>query len=141
MLLLSTPGVIIMVACVTVAEHLLGGKGITVIEDPDLHTHLRQTMSPYFTIEAVQRLMPNIHETVQKHMTRWAAASAAGPLDGYAACKALTFDVIVNQALQLSMTDDEIEEYSKVFETWVAGFMPPAVNLPLFPFGRGMKAR
>lgn len=110
-----------------------------MLQDSDLHTHLRQTMSPYFTTEAVQRLMPNIHTTVQKHMARWAAAR--GPVDGYAACKALTFDVMVNQGLQIGMDDDEVEQYAGIFATWTAGFMPPAIDLPFLPFGKGMKAR
>lgn len=124
------------------AGQLLGHKQISITQDPDLHTQLRQTMSPFFTAEAVQRLMPNIQATVQKHMARWAAAAAAnGPIDGYAACKALTFDVMVNQGLQIRMDDAEVGEYAGIFATWVAGFMPPAINLPIFPFGRGLKAR
>lgn len=125
------------------AERLLGDQALSMTQDPELHTHLRHTMSPYFTAEAVQRLMPNIHATVQKHMARWAAtaAAAAGPIDGWAGCKALTFDIMVNQGMQIAMDDVEVEKYAKVFETWVAGFLPPAINLPIFPFGRGMAAR
>lgn len=29
----------------------------------------------------------------------------------------------------------------QVFKQWTDGFMPPAINLPFFPFGRGMAAR
>lgn len=98
-------------------------------------------MSPYFTPEAIQRLMPAIHATVQKHMARWAAASNQRPVEAYVACKILTFDVMVNQAVQMDMSDSEVEEYSKIFTVWTAGFMPPPIDLPIFPFGRALKAR
>eukprot|EP00878_Enallax_costatus_P033860 GHUV01037436.1.p2 GENE.GHUV01037436.1~~GHUV01037436.1.p2 ORF type:complete len:148 (+),score=34.52 GHUV01037436.1:623-1066(+) len=98
-------------------------------------------MSPYFTTDAMQRLMPGITATIHKHMARWAAESAAGPVDCYAACKDLTFEIIVNQVMRLRMSDLEVKEYSKVFSTLVEGLVPPAINLPIFPFGRGMKAR
>jgi hypothetical protein len=47
-------------------------------------------------------------------MSRWAAAE--GPINGYSAAKLLTFDVIVNQTLEMGMSDEEMQEFSNVFQ-------------------------
>jgi hypothetical protein len=48
---------------------------------------------------------------------------------------------LVNQALNLSMTDAEIQQYSGLFETLIDGFLPPAWDVPFTPYGKGLKAR
>jgi cytochrome P450 len=123
------------------AGALLGDSSISITQDPELHTRLRQIMSPYFTPEAMQQLSPEIHTTVRKHLARWASESATGDVHGYNAAKLLTFDVIANHVLRLNMDEEEVKVQSKVFQTWTNGFLPPALDLPFLPFGKGLAAR
>ncbi|KAF6251874.1 cytochrome P450 [Scenedesmus sp. NREL 46B-D3] len=120
------------------AEALLGEYSISITQDAQLHSKLRQVMGPTFSPEAVAGLMPGVQQTVAKHVARWAQQ---GSFTAYPAVRLLTFDVLVNQALQLGMDDAEIAHFSTVFKQWVDGFMPPAINLPFTPFGKGMAAR
>ena len=45
------------------------------------------------------------------------------------------------QVLGLGLGAAEVAEFSALFQTWSAGFLPPAVDLPFTPFGRGLAAR
>eukprot|EP00879_Flechtneria_rotunda_P028024 GHRR01030098.1.p1 GENE.GHRR01030098.1~~GHRR01030098.1.p1 ORF type:complete len:391 (+),score=127.16 GHRR01030098.1:664-1836(+) len=118
---------------------ILGDTSIAMVQNPELHQRLRQIMLPYFTTDAIQRLVPDIQATVQKHLARWAAADK--PVSAYKGAKKLTFDVMANHALQLGLSDAEVDEYSEVYKTMVDGFKPPAINLPFTAFGKGLKAR
>eukprot|EP00878_Enallax_costatus_P016211 GHUV01017004.1.p1 GENE.GHUV01017004.1~~GHUV01017004.1.p1 ORF type:complete len:388 (+),score=77.49 GHUV01017004.1:1042-2205(+) len=117
---------------------LLGPNTVTITQDPQLHARLRQLLNPYFTAEAIQYQMPAIHSKVKGHMAGWASE---GSLGVYEAVRLLTFDILVNVSLGLNMSDPELRKYSQVYGEWVDGFMPPAIDLPFFPFGRGMAAR
>ncbi|KAF8064654.1 DED1 [Scenedesmus sp. PABB004] len=132
-------------------QALLGETSVSMLQpaDAELHARLRQVMAPFFTAEAVARAMPAIQATTEAHLARWAqggaaagsAAHAGGGVTAYAAARLLTFDILANAALRLGMDGEEVEKFSAVFRTWVDGFMPPAIDLPIFPFGRGMAAR
>jgi hypothetical protein len=45
------------------------------------------------------------------------------------------------QVLEFGMGEAEVSEFSQLFQVWAAGFMPPAIELPFTPLGRGMAAR
>jgi cytochrome P450 len=93
------------------AEELLGEYSISITQDPQLHSRLRQVMGPTFSPEAVAGLMPGVQQTVTKHMERW---QQQGSFKAYPAVRLLTFDVLVNQALGLGMDDAEIASFSAV---------------------------
>lgn len=117
---------------------LLGEQSISILQDPQLHSKLRQVMGPTFSAEAVAGLMPGVQQTVAKHVGRWAQQDSFA---AYPAARLLTFDVLVNQALGLGMDDDELAHFAKVFKQWGDGFMPPGIDLPFTAFGKGMAAR
>jgi len=148
---------------------MMGHSSVSMTGDLDLHARLRQYLGQAFTKEAVQQMLPQLQSTAAAHMARWAGAtsistttasisssgSSAGPAPpvglattadgsmvvGYPAVRLLTFDVLVNQALGLRMTDAEVQQYAELFETLVDGFVPPAWDLPFTPYGKGLKAR
>lgn len=145
----------------------MGHSSVSMTGDLELHARLRQYLGQAFTKEAVQQMLPQLQTTAAAHMARWAGAtttstastsssgSSAGPAPpaglattadgsmvvGYPAVRLLTFDVLVNQALGLRMTDAEVQQYAGLFETLVDGFVPPAWDLPFTAYGKGMKAR
>lgn len=46
--------------------------------------------------------------------------------------------IMVELAIHLRQTNLQRTGKSAMFETWAAGFLPPATNLPISPFGRSM---
>lgn len=54
---------------------------------------------------------------MQAHMASWAAEGSIG---AYSAARLLTFDILVNQALSLKMSNQELVLYSKVTEPMMA---------------------
>jgi cytochrome P450 len=108
------------------AEALLGEHSISIMQDAQLHSRLRQVMGPTFSPEAVAGLMPGVQQTVAKHVARWAQQ---GSFTAYPAVRLLTFDVLVNQALGLGMDDDEILHFSKVPSVMVQWPATPAARL------------
>jgi hypothetical protein len=43
--------------------------------------------------------------------------------------------------LQLGLEEAEVASLSALFQVWLDGFMPPTVELPFTPMGKGMAAR
>lgn len=101
---------LVLLSCAC-AEALLGEQSISILQDPQLHSKLRQVMGPTFSAEAVAGLMPGVQQTVAKHVGRWAQQDSFA---AYPAARLLTFDVLVNQALGLGMDDDELAHFAKV---------------------------
>lgn len=146
---------------------MLGHSAVAITDDLELHARLRQYIGLAFTKEAMQQLLPQLQHTAATHLHRWAcattaittisttnsskgqAASHAGltttaggsMVVAYPAVRLLTFEVLVNQALGLSMTDAEVQQYSGLFKTLIDGFIPPAWDVPFTPYGKGLKAR
>ncbi len=143
---------------------MLGDSAVAITSDLELHARLRQYLGLAFTKETMQQMLPQLQVTAAKHLARWAdattasstsstsnvGASSSAPLattaDGsmvlaYPAVRLLTFEVLVNQALGLCMSDAEVQQYSGLFETLIDGFMPPAWDVPFTPYGKGLRAR
>jgi hypothetical protein len=144
---------------------MLGESALSMTQDMELHARLRQYLGLTFTKEAMQQLLPQLQTLAATHLGRLARATtgttttsssssngSASPAaltttaDGsmvlsYPAVRLLSFEVLVNQALNLSMTDAEIQQYSGLFETLIDGFLPPAWDVPFTPYGKGLKAR
>jgi hypothetical protein len=70
------------------------------------------------TLQArVQQLLPCIQATVRRHISSWAAESAsAGCFAAQPAAKALAFEVLANDALQIKLITDEVSQYSRLLQ-------------------------
>jgi cytochrome P450 len=78
----------------------------------------------------------------RRYVASWVAEGAAGrTFLVYDGMKRYTFDVLVNQLLELGLAEAEVAEFSALFRQWLQGFLPPNLDLPFTPFGRAMAAR
>jgi len=82
------------------------------------------------------------HPKAERYVASWVESSReGGSFLAYGGMKQFTFDVLVNQVLELGLPPSEVAEMSSLFQTWSGGFMPPDIDLPFTPMGKGMRAR
>lgn len=73
--------------------------------------------------------------------TRLPTTADGNMIVGYPAVRLLTFDVLVNVVLGLQMSEQEVQQYEVLFKDLIGGFLPPMLDLPFMPYGKGLKAR
>ncbi|GBF88017.1 hypothetical protein Rsub_00729 [Raphidocelis subcapitata] len=118
---------------------LVGERSVSMVADPEEHARQRALLMPFFSPDVVAAKMPAIQATARRYLAEWVSSPA--PFSAYDGMKRFTFDVLVNQVLELSLDDAEVTEMSRTFQAWARGFLPPAVDVPFTPFGQGMAAR
>ncbi|KAL4424039.1 hypothetical protein ABPG75_001340 [Micractinium tetrahymenae] len=117
---------------------LLGAEALAVTRDAQKHGVLREVLQLMLQDGQVERMLPGIQATVERYMAEWAKK---GRVTFYDEALTMVFDVLINQAMQLNWSDDDIKKYAGIFETWNQGFTVVAGPLPWSRFNGGMRAR
>eukprot|EP00775_Hariotina_reticulata_P007332 gene7332-7544_t len=112
---------------------------MAIVRDGARHQLLREFFKVFLTDTEVSRMAPGIQKIVQTRMAQW--SKQPGGIRAFDEILTLMFEVIINEALQLSFNQTDITNYAQIFEVWNQGFTPVADPAPTSPYSLGMEAR
>lgn len=123
-------------------QKLLGATCLSLINGEE-HKARRLLLAPHFKRTAMDGCIPPMLDVARRHLDRWAADAAAGPIAMVPRVRALVFEIAA--VYLLGDTDDlgvSLDEFSRDFDTWVNGlFVLVPREIPLTRFARAMAAR
>ncbi|KAJ8013905.1 hypothetical protein DPEC_G00034680 [Dallia pectoralis] len=105
----------------------------------DLHKSKRKILAKVFSRRALETYLPRMQDVVKSEIAKW--CSEPGPVDVYAAAKALTFRVAVRVLLGLKMEEKRIVYLSKIFEQLMNNLFSLPIDAPMSGLRKGIKAR
>ncbi|XP_074151987.1 LOW QUALITY PROTEIN: cytochrome P450 26C1 [Sminthopsis crassicaudata] len=103
------------------------------------HRLRRKILARVFSRAALESYMPRIQTTLRRELCTW--CGVPGPVDVYAAAKALTFRIAARILLGLRLEEGECNELAKTFEQLVENLFSLPLDVPFSGLRKGIRAR
>jgi len=121
----------------------LFATGSTAMLSGAEHKARRKLLAPHFRRTRMEDCIPAMVDITGTHLAQWATDAEHGPLTILPRMRALSLEIVANYVLgDISELGVSLAEFSREFNTWVAGmFVPFALAIPGGKFARALAAR
>ncbi|XP_062330712.1 cytochrome P450 26B1-like [Osmerus eperlanus] len=121
------------------STRIILGPNTLVNSVGDLHRKKRKILGKAFSHAALETYIPHLQDVVKTEIARWCLDT--GPIDVFAAAKALTFRIAVRIIIGLDVEESQINYLSRMFEQLMDNLFSLPVDVCCSGLRKGIQAR